>query len=71
MEKEDKVLIGWASKDITPKRPVILHGQHHVRISQRVNDPLTVTALAIESTQGEQAVMVSCDMVSVREVILE
>lgn len=71
MVKEEEVLIGWASEDITPERPVMLHGQFHVRISQRVNDPLTVTALAIESKQGEQAVMVSCDLVHVQEVIVE
>ena len=71
MVKEDEVLIGWASEDITPERPVMLHGQFHVRISQRVNDPLTVTALAIESKGGEQAVMVSCDLVYVQEVIVE
>lgn len=75
MSKEHEVLIGWASKDITPARPVMLQGQHCVRISQHVNDPLTVTALAIESTGGdakkEQAVMVSCDLVNTREVIIK
>ena len=61
--------IGWASEDVTPGRPVILRGQFHVRISERVNDPLTVTALAIESN-GEQCVMVSADRVSIPEELL-
>jgi len=61
------MLIGWASTDITPDRPVCLRGQFHVRISQGVNDPLTATALAIEASDGsggsDQAIMVSCDHV--------
>jgi len=65
--------IGWSMADITPDQPVVLRGQFHSRISQRVNDPLTATALAIEGPDGEgtvaQAVMVSCDLVSVPGVI--
>lgn len=59
--------IGWAGREITPPQPVCLDGQFHSRISQRVNDPLAVTALAIEGSDGrggrEQAVIVSCDLV--------
>ncbi|MCA9432059.1 MAG: hypothetical protein KC940_16220, partial [Candidatus Omnitrophica bacterium] len=56
--------IGWASTEITPDRPVALVGQKHKRVSTRVRDPLTATALAIETKneQGDmidQAVMVS------------
>jgi len=61
--------IGWASRDITPDRPVILRGQFRIRISNRVNDPLTLTALALEGADGRggtgQAVIVSCDRVSI------
>ena len=65
-EREIKLLIGWASRDITPERPVALQGQFHVRISKRVNDPITATALAIESVDNnEQAIMVSCDIVGI------
>lgn len=65
----DKLLIGWASKDITPERPVSLMGQFHVRISKYVHDPITATALAIESNGNEQAVMVSCDLVGIEQEI--
>ena len=58
------LLIGWSTRDVTPDRPVSLRGQFHVRVSEKVNDPLTVTALAIEAG-GEQAVMVSCDRAAV------
>jgi len=63
------MLIGWASADTTPERPVILRGQFHTRISQRVNDPLWATALALEA-DGEQAVLVSCDRVGIPAAIL-
>ena len=43
----NKVKFGWATRDITPDRPVALRGQFNLRIATRVNDPLTLTALAI------------------------
>ncbi len=49
--------------------------QYHTRISSQVHDPLTVTALAIETKdeQGviDQAVWVSCDLVAIRKVTVE
>jgi hypothetical protein len=57
--------IGWASVDITPDKPVLLIGQFPARISEGVMDPITVTALAIESGKGlssEKAIMISCDL---------
>ncbi len=62
---EDKILVGWASKSITPAKPVALAGQFRVRISKHVQDPITATALAIEAG-NEQAIMVSCDLVAIR-----
>ena len=62
--------IGWASQDVTPDRPVILRGQFHARISNAVHDPITVTALALESNGG-QCVMVSADRVSIPEDLLD
>lgn len=63
------MLIGWASVDITPDRPVLLRGQFVTRISKYVNDPLTATALALENrgsgNAAAQAVLVSCDRVSI------
>jgi hypothetical protein len=65
--------VGWAHIDITPERPVALIGQLHKRISQRVRDPLTATALAIE-TRGEdgwreQAILISCDLLFIRKSV--
>lgn len=68
------MLIGWSSIDITPSRPVVLRGQFHARISQRINDPLTATVLALEGTDARggshQVVMVSCDRVNAPSVVV-
>ncbi|HID57589.1 TPA: hypothetical protein EYP37_13725 [Candidatus Poribacteria bacterium] len=63
------LLIGWASADVTPDRPVILRGQFHARISKGVRDPITVTALALER-DGTRCVMVSADSVAIPDSLL-
>ncbi len=72
-EEGGGLLIGWSSKDITPAEPVALAGQFHVRISKYVHDPLTATALAIESAGengvNEQAIMISCDILGIEREI--
>lgn len=65
----ERLLLGWASRDVTPDQPVLLQGQFCVRVSQSVHDPLTVTALALES-RGEPCVMTSLDRAGVPERIL-
>lgn len=68
--KKEKVLIGWGSRDVTPKGKVSLRGQFHVRISDEVRDPLTTTALAIESEESkEQTIIVSLDAVGVADEV--
>lgn len=54
--------IGWAQADLTPERPVLVSGQFHCRVSEKVADPITVTALALDSGT-DHAVLVSCDYV--------
>jgi len=65
----ERLHVGWATQDVTPDRPVMLRGQFHVRISESVHDPITVTALALES-KGEQCVMVSADLATIPEDLL-
>ncbi len=66
---------GAATADITPDQPVALSGQRHLRISKKPETPISATALALESRKGnevlDQAVIVSCDLVAIREGILE
>ncbi len=68
----EKILIGWASRDVTPGRTVNLFGQFHSRITSKVNDPLTVTALAVSSGKdGGSFIWVSCDTCYVPLHVLE
>jgi len=62
--------IGWSEFDITPSKKVSLAGQFAERISQYIEKPLTATALAIEA-DGEQMIMVSCDLVGVTWKLVE
>lgn len=70
-----ELFVGGASVSITPKEPVALAGQMFTRIAQRVEAECIATALAIESRDGEkvldQAIMVSCDLVAIREGLLD
>ncbi len=67
--------VGGATVSITPDRPVALAGQMHTRISQGVESPVTATALALESREGDravdQAILVSCDLVAIEAPVLE
>jgi len=67
--------IGWASTSITPEQPVIMSGGSRARLSTGVMDPLTATALVLESARdggtAEQVVLVSVDLGSVHEDMLD
>lgn len=67
--------LGAATVDITPDEPVALSGQRNVRISKEPATRIYVSALALESREGEtsldQAILVSCDLVAIRQGILE
>ncbi|MCE5345344.1 MAG: hypothetical protein LLG13_03500 [Bacteroidales bacterium] len=70
----DELLIGVATADITPKLPVALDGQFHLRIARTIETPLTANVVALESRDGNRfldlAIMVSCDLVGIpREVL--
>lgn len=61
---------GWASTSITPSAPVFNAGQIYERVSKYVHDPITATCLVIENKE-EQAILISCDMVSVPVKVLD
>lgn len=65
-----KLYVGWSTKSITPDKPVALAGQFETRISTEIMDPVTCTALAIETRAGQEsietAIMISCDLVVIR-----
>lgn len=70
-----ELLVGGATTSITPEQPVALEGQMVTRIARKVESPATATALALESRDGEKvldrAILVSCDLVAIRQGILE
>lgn len=72
-EIERPILIGWASVNITPEKPVQMFGQFYERVSEYVRDPVTATALALDSVDetgaGDQAILVSCDLVVITKQI--
>ena len=61
---------GWFETDITPKQKIALEGEFFERVTDEVETPITVTALAIEA-DGEQAVFCSCDLVHITEELVE
>lgn len=67
--------VGGATVSITPDKPVSLAGQMHTRISTGVESPVTATALALESREGDrvvdQAILISCDLVMIGDEVLE
>jgi hypothetical protein len=67
----NKLLIGWSEIDTTPEGKVDLSGQYYHRPSEGIHSRLSATALAIESENGEQAVMVSIDLVGFKSDFLE
>lgn len=61
--------VGTAEVDITPKLPVALAGQGHLRVATTVEAPLRTNIIALESQPGNQAkdtaVFVACDLVDI------
>jgi hypothetical protein len=70
-----ELLAGVSSVSITPDRPVALQGQMNTRISRGIRSPVTATALALESREGDKpldrAILVSCDLVGIDRAVLD
>ena len=68
------LLIGWAMADVTPDGTIFLRGMHNARVSESAHDPITVTALAIETVGDgvhEQAIMLSCDKCAIEDGLVD
>ncbi|WP_145030236.1 hypothetical protein [Caulifigura coniformis] len=67
--------VGKARRNITPDGPIPLSGQMHTRISKAVESPVYAEAIALESRDGQtsvdQAIMIACDLVAIREGIID
>ena len=62
--------VGWSEVSITPSKKIALAGQFVERISEYVETPITVTALAVTSGD-EQMIICSCDLVSIGENLVK
>jgi len=68
--KKQKIRLGWASVDVTPSKKTTLYGQFYTRISEGVHDPVTATALAMESADGRRrGIMISVDAIGVSDFV--
>jgi hypothetical protein len=65
----DSIKLGWAEEDITPVKKIRLMGQFYERVSEFVETPISVTALAIEGC-GDAAVICSCDLVEIYDPLV-
>jgi len=68
--------VGVAKTDITPPLPVAVSGQMRTRIAKTVESPVMAAIVAVEKLDGggnsvDQAIMVTCDLVAIREGVLE
>ena len=66
----NKLKVGWSEVSITPEKKIALAGQFAERISEYVETPVTVTALAVSSGE-EQMIICSCDLVNIGENLVE
>lgn len=66
----NKLLIGWAQRDVSTDKPVTIPGQFHTRVSTGVFDPITLTALVIDNG-SDLAVFLSADIVVIRNYLLD
>ncbi len=70
-EKAGRLRVGWATTDITPPLPVHRSAGPSMDVSREVMDPITATALVLESVaedgSGDMVTMISCDLGMIRQ----
>ncbi|MBO9571633.1 MAG: hypothetical protein J7497_05420 [Chitinophagaceae bacterium] len=67
------IYVGTATADITPKLPVALMGQFHLRIATEAETPLLANIIAVESRDGnnsDYSIFVACDLVIISDQLL-
>ena len=67
---DKNLLVGWASRDVSTELPVGIRGQFHLRLSEGVLDPVTVTALVVANAQ-DSVIFLSCDAVVIWGFLLK
>lgn len=67
---KNELKIGWASRDVTTDKPINIPGQFHMRISEGIMDPLTVSTLVIDNGT-DLVIFLSADLVVIRSGLLD
>ncbi len=62
--------IGWASRDVSTQKPVSIPGQFHTRVSEGVQDPVTVNVLVLDSG-ADSVIFISGDFVVIRTFLVQ
>lgn len=62
--------IGWSYKQFSVEGPVVIPGQFRMRISEGCHDPITLTALAIDSGE-DYVIFLQCDIIAAYNGFLE
>ena len=61
---------GWYENSITPNKKVMLAGQFYERVSEYVETDITVTAIAVSSSQNH-FVICSCDLLYIEDYLVD
>jgi len=68
----ERVKIGWAKREISTDKPVLIPGQMYMRVSEGIQDPLFVTAMCVDGGEGQDKVIfLSCDIVTQYSGVLQ
>ncbi|HQC52785.1 MAG TPA: hypothetical protein PLE92_06595, partial [Lentisphaeria bacterium] len=65
-----EIKIGWASRDISTTAPVDIPGQFHMRISEGIQDPITITALVLDNGV-DLVIFLTADLVAMRACLVK
>ncbi|MBO5883393.1 MAG: hypothetical protein J6Q78_03205 [Clostridia bacterium] len=65
-----KIKIGWSEVDLTPPKKIKLDGQFYARVSQFVETPITVTAMALDSGDSS-TIICSVDIAAIFHELME
>jgi len=66
----NELKIGWASRDVSTNKPINIPGQFHMRVSEGIMDPLTVSTLVIDNGT-DLVIFLSADLVVIRSGLLD
>jgi len=70
LENMQEIKIGWASRDISTTAPVDIPGQFHMRISEGIQDPITITTLVLDNGV-DLVIFLTADLVAMRACLVK